>query len=50
MDTEDSIEDRCEACFGTKHKVEMKPVRFGQKIIPPPVCKACGGTGRKPKA
>jgi DnaJ-class molecular chaperone len=49
MDTKDTIEDRCEACFGTKHQVEMKPMRFGQKIVAPPICKVCNGTGQKTK-
>lgn len=50
MHTQDTIEDRCEACFGTGQLVEMKAVRFGQKIALPPSCKGCNGTGKKPKA
>jgi hypothetical protein len=45
--TTDAKEDRCEACFGTGQMVEMRAARFGQKITPPPECKACNGTGRR---
>jgi DnaJ-class molecular chaperone len=44
---QDTIEDRCETCFGTGQRVEMKPPRLGQKIPAPPVCPTCEGTGLK---
>ena len=50
MNTQGTIEDRCDACFGTGQLVEMRPVRCGQKIALPPTCKVCNGTGKKPKA
>lgn len=45
-------EDRRETCFGKGTMTLMKPARFGQPIdtSPPPVCRACNGTGEKPKA
>jgi DnaJ-class molecular chaperone len=50
MNTQDTIEHHCEACFGIGQLVEMRPIRFGQKIAPPPTCTVCNGTGKKPKA
>ncbi|MBR1211266.1 hypothetical protein [Bradyrhizobium sp. JYMT SZCCT0180] len=49
MDTKDTIEHRCETCFGTGQEIEVKPMKFGQWIAPPPACKACDGTGRDAK-
>ena len=49
MDIKPNIENRCETSFGTGTRTEMKPPRFGQKIASPSACKACNGTGQKPK-
>ncbi|SHH27233.1 hypothetical protein [Bradyrhizobium erythrophlei] len=50
MHAQDTIEDRCEACFGIGQLVEMRPMKFGEKIALPPICTVCNGTGKKPKA
>jgi DnaJ-class molecular chaperone len=50
MKPQDAIENRCEACFGTGTKTEMKPMKFGQKIAAPPACPICKGTGLKLEA
>lgn len=49
MPTITENEDRCEACFGLGYVPEMRATTFGQKIQPPTECKACNGTGKKPK-
>jgi DnaJ-class molecular chaperone len=42
-------EDACPACHGTGQYVTMKPIRPYAWIEPPPECRTCGGTGKKPK-
>ena len=36
---------KCSYCFGTGQKVEMRPVKFGEKLPPYQPCPSCGGTG-----
>jgi hypothetical protein len=40
---------KCGSCFGTGQKVEMRPVRFSEKLPPYEPCPSCGGTGVPPK-
>ena len=40
---------KCNYCYGTGQKVEMRPVKFGQKLPPYQLCPSCGGTGLPPK-
>jgi hypothetical protein len=44
---QETIENRCEACFGIGQEVKMKPMRFWYKIAIPPACNARNGTGQK---
>jgi DnaJ-class molecular chaperone len=44
-----SDEMKCKFCFGTGQKVEMMPVRLGEKLPPYQSCPSCGGTGVPPK-
>jgi hypothetical protein len=46
-ETQETIEMRCEACFGTGRIMEMKSPRLGHKIVAPPECMTCNGTGRR---
>jgi DnaJ-class molecular chaperone len=41
-------EMKCKFCFGTGQKVEMTPVRLGEKLSPYQPCPSCGGTGVPP--
>jgi DnaJ-class molecular chaperone len=49
---QETIANRCEACFGKGTITLMKPIRFGQPIDTslPPVCRVCKGTGKKSEA
>ncbi len=40
---------KCNYCFGTGQKVEMRSVKFGEKLPPYEPCSSCGGTGIAPK-
>jgi DnaJ-class molecular chaperone len=40
---------KCSYCFGTGQKVEMMPVKLGEKLPLYQPCPSCGGTGRPPK-
>jgi hypothetical protein len=42
-------EMKCRFCFGTGQKVEMTPVKLGQKLPPYQRCPSCGGTGPYPR-
>jgi hypothetical protein len=39
---------RCPECFGTRQKVEVLSVRFGQPLPPYKPCPRCNGTGEIP--
>jgi DnaJ-class molecular chaperone len=49
-DTQEKIQNRCEACFGTGQQVAMRRPIFGQKLPPYVACPACKGTAEKPKS
>jgi DnaJ-class molecular chaperone len=40
---------KCRYCYGTGQKVEMTPVKLGEKLPPYQPCPSCGGTGVPPK-
>ena len=50
MHAQDTIEDRCEACFGIGQLVEMRPCRLVEGQSFPQTSSVCNGTGKKPKA
>jgi len=45
MDVSES--ERCPECYGTRQKVEMRPVILGKKLPGYQQCPACNGTGRR---
>jgi DnaJ-class molecular chaperone len=48
--TQDTAENRCEACFGMGTITLMKTPRFGYPIDhSKPICSVCKGTGKKPE-
>jgi hypothetical protein len=44
-------EDDCPECFGRRNILQMRVPRFGypNDTSPGPVCRACDGSGKKPK-
>jgi DnaJ-class molecular chaperone len=48
-DTAAKADDRCQACNGTGSVAGAQPVRTGPFLLNPPVCRVCGGSGRKPE-
>jgi hypothetical protein len=48
-DRETEAGDRCQACHGTGTVAGVRPVRTGPFLLNPPLCRVCGGTGRKPQ-
>jgi DnaJ-class molecular chaperone len=44
-----SSEPKCEYCFGTGQKIEMKPAKWGEKLPAFEKCPSCGGSGVPPK-
>ena len=46
-DREIEADDKCQACHGTGTVAGARPVRTGPFLLNPPLCRACGGTGRK---
>jgi len=43
-------DDACQACRGTGSVAGAQPVRSGPFLLKPPLCRMCGGTGRKPQS
>ena len=46
---ESQVDDKCRACHGTGCAAGARPVRKGPFLLNPPLCRVCGGTGRKPQ-